>query len=106
MRTRDEHLEWCKQRARQQLILSAIAVLIATPAQACHRFSVWKYPYAQRCAVVAQVTETKPPVPPEKPLPAFTVSKYDTIILTPVPGRTDEEGRADAIRVLKEVMGK
>ena len=32
----------------------AAALLLATPAQACHRFSIWKYPQPQRCAV-AQV---------------------------------------------------
>jgi hypothetical protein len=24
---------------------------VVSPAQACHRFSVWKYPFPQRCAV-------------------------------------------------------
>jgi hypothetical protein len=36
------------------LVLPAAALLLAAPAHACHRFSVWKYPYPQRCAV-AQV---------------------------------------------------
>ena len=29
----------------------AAALLLATPAQACHRFSIWNYPQPQRCAV-------------------------------------------------------
>ena len=39
---------------RAGLIVTAAAMLMVSPAQACHRFSVWKYPFPQRCAV-AQV---------------------------------------------------
>lgn len=83
-----------------------VALLFAFPAEA-HCYSIWNYPKPQRCGShVAQ--QQDPPAPPVKPdpLPAFTVSQWDTIILSPVPGRTDEEGRADAIKVLKEVMSK
>lgn len=38
---------------RAGLIVLAAALMVS-PAQACHRFSVWKYPFPQRCAV-AQV---------------------------------------------------
>lgn len=32
--------------------LTALALLALTqPAEACHRFSVWRYPYPQRCGV-------------------------------------------------------
>jgi hypothetical protein len=34
--------------------LTAATFLVVSPAHACHRFSVWKFPYPQRCAV-AQV---------------------------------------------------
>lgn len=34
--------------------LTAATFLVVSPAHACHRFSVWKYPFPQRCAV-AQV---------------------------------------------------
>jgi hypothetical protein len=34
--------------------LIVACVLVVSPAHACHRFSVWKYPFPQRCAV-AQV---------------------------------------------------
>ena len=37
---------------RAGLIALATAIpLVVSPAQACHRFSVWKYPFPQRCAV-------------------------------------------------------
>lgn len=35
---------------RAGLIVLA-ASLMVSPAQACHRFSVWKYPFPQRCSV-------------------------------------------------------
>ena len=38
---------------RAGLIVLAAALMVS-PAQACHRFSVWKFPFPQRC-VVAQV---------------------------------------------------
>jgi hypothetical protein len=40
-------------RAGLTALATAIS-LVVSPAQACHRFSVWKYPFPQRCAV-AQV---------------------------------------------------
>lgn len=86
----------------------AIAVVFASPAHAaCRLHSIWNYPWKQRCPVVAQVEDVRP-TPPEKPreLPRFTVNNSDTIILSPQPGRTDEEGRAQAIEILKEVMGQ
>lgn len=32
-------------------LIVVVAALMVSPAQACHRFSVWKYPFPQRCAV-------------------------------------------------------
>ena len=44
---------------RAGLIALATAIpLVVSPAQACHRFSVWKYPFPQRCAV-ARVQEDR-----------------------------------------------
>jgi hypothetical protein len=72
------------------MIKIALAALLisAQPATACHRFSVWKYPYPQRCGVThvslhapapdksyyVEITATPPdPAPPVKtmPLPAI-----------------------------------
>lgn len=43
---------------RRRVVCLLLAVLAggasAREAQACHRFSVWKYPYPQRCSVRAQ----------------------------------------------------
>lgn len=35
--------------------LTAATFLVVSPAHACHRFSVWKYPFPQRCVVAQQV---------------------------------------------------
>ncbi len=32
--------------------LALLVALLPAPAEACHRFSVWKYPWAQRCGVI------------------------------------------------------
>jgi hypothetical protein len=32
-------------------LLCLSCTLLATPAEACHRFSVWKYPWPQRCGL-------------------------------------------------------
>lgn len=42
---------------------------LAFPAEACHRFSVWHYPYAQRCS--SRVAQIEMPAPPSKPLDYF-----------------------------------
>ena len=85
----------------------AIVVVFASPAHAaCRLHSIWNYPWKQRCAV-AQVAENKPvEAKPKVDLSTVTISKYDTLILAPKPGRTDEEGRAEAIELLKQVMGQ
>lgn len=103
---------------RQRLIVSVLfvvavlatvgwffATLMATPATA-HCYSEWRYPQPQRCGVV-RVAEGKPvPEPPSKPEePLVTISKLNTIVLRPDPKRTDEEGRALAIEMLKAAMG-
>jgi hypothetical protein len=57
--------------------LALVLALLTTPAAACHRFSVWKYPYPQRCSFhVGQIEAPPPPVkPPEQsvdiPLPTL-----------------------------------
>ena len=44
---------------RAGLTVVAAAVLMVSPAQACHRFRVWNFPYPQRC-VVAHVQAAQP----------------------------------------------
>lgn len=89
--------------------VAAAALLLAFSADA-HCYSIWRYPWKQQCDErIAQRQD--PPTPPVRSnesvmLPPFTVSPLNTIILTPRPGRTDEEGRNDALKILREVMGK
>lgn len=90
-----------------------VAVVLASPAQACHRFHVWNYPFPQRCEVadhswfvelVLPEAKAAEPPPVEKQPDLWTVSPHGTIVLAPAPGRTDEEGRALAIEMLKAIM--
>ena len=90
-------------------MLAALLPLTLGPAQqaTCHRFSVWKYPHAQRCSTVVAVNDK--PTPPAKPKveldPRWFVNKLGNLEVVLTPGMTDEEGRAIAIDALKEVMG-
>ena len=44
--------------------LTIVFVLAATPAfAACHKYSVWKYPWPQRCVIHVAQHETPPPAP-------------------------------------------
>jgi hypothetical protein len=88
------------------LAFVAVLPLMLDPAQACHRFSVWKYPYAQRCSMTT-VADEKPPsklVMDINP-PLWRILPSGTIEIIRTPGMTDEEGRAIAIEALKAVMG-
>jgi hypothetical protein len=93
--------------------LTLAVLLLATPAQACHRFSVWKYPYPQRCAVVAdktwyvefqlpETTDTLPrndPSAPDIPLPSLEGMEFP-------PDATGEAGeRLKGIGLLRQLRG-
>lgn len=53
-----------------KIAIFAFGIFETTPADACHRFSRWYYPYPQRCSVVTPnnriwyVEITKPPSDP------------------------------------------
>lgn len=93
-----------------------VAVFLASPAQACHRFSVWNYPFVQPCEaekdrswyvqLVLPDAGQGPEAKAKIVTPHFSLSQYDTIILHLPPGTSDEEGRAQAIEILKQVMGR
>jgi hypothetical protein len=58
-------LSRCELRA---IVLLALLLALATPAGACYRFHVWRYPWPQRCDVhgheIAQPTSAKEPTIP------------------------------------------
>jgi hypothetical protein len=91
------------------LKLTFALVLLATPADACHRFSVWRYPYPQRCglrvvqleAPPAPAPEPKPPEPPEADIP---LPSLENMVFPP--DTTDEAGqRLKGIGLLRELRG-
>lgn len=66
--TFEEHLAWSKTRA---LLIASMLVITGNPAEACHRFSVWRYPTPQHCGVTVErdwyVEFKLPPSPLTKP---------------------------------------
>lgn len=65
------------------------AMIAAQPASACHRFSRWYYPYAQRCAVA-----TQPP------------GKTWAVEITKLPPSWTLDDRAFGIEALKKELAK
>jgi hypothetical protein len=50
-----------------RVLIVVLIALAAWPADACHRYAVWRYPYPQQCNVrVAQLAPA--PEPPPKPI--------------------------------------
>jgi hypothetical protein len=93
----------------RRLAFLVLAVLAASPADAkCHLFSVWRYPWPQRCGAARHLTrpvrheapfasETKPPsFRPAIPLPSLARADLDG-------GAADEPTRARLL--LRAVLG-
>jgi hypothetical protein len=72
-----------------RLALALALTLAADPAVACHRFSVWRFPYPQRCGVahVQRVASLLQATPPLKPV------------------LDEDAARAQAIKTLKLILG-
>ena len=56
--------------AEMRLAFALILIATVTPADACHRFAIWKYPFPQRCSVAKAPVYPLPPIKaPDMPLP-------------------------------------
>lgn len=66
-------------------LIAAMWFLTTTQTEACHRFSIWHYPTAQRCAV--RVAQIEAPVPPSKPMDYYEPKAPDI----PLPSLKDME---------------
>lgn len=79
-----------------RLALALALVLVAVqPADACHRFQRWKYPWPQHCGVAVQI-----------PRPAIQTSNDDvtervTIEITVTPELLETWARQDALDKIK-----
>ena len=60
--------------------LTAVLFLGVTPAQACHKYSIWHYPYPQRCNTVGL-----------RPTVLQTVDKTWYVEITAFPPDLDQE---------------
>ena len=85
------------------LIFAATLALMA-PAEACHRYSHWAYPWPQKCG-----PETAPPSAPEKPRVAKRENRFKAshIIVPTVPARaSDSPSAADLDRLRAALIRK
>lgn len=90
--------------------MAAIGLVLATPAEACHRFSVWRYPYPQRCSF--RVAQTEAPTPPTRS-PVLPEPEPDADIPLPSlenmefpPDATGEAGeRLKGVGLLRQLLG-
>ena len=91
-----------------RVVLALALVLVASqPAQACHRFHVWRYPTPQRCGVsgVSGVTHLavqipRPAVQPSKVETTDAVERV-TIEITITPELLETWARQDALDKIK-----
>jgi hypothetical protein len=70
-----------------------VTVLEASPAAACHHFSIWNFPWAQRCppkSIGQFILEASPPAPSPDP--------------PPKPMQGEDSQRQQAIEKLKEQL--
>jgi hypothetical protein len=85
-----------------RLALALALSLAADPAAACHRFSVWRYPTPQRCAVrLAQEARLRPSTQLRAEIaPAAKEGRPAP------PASIDEDAeRAKAVETLKLILG-
>jgi hypothetical protein len=73
-------------------IAALVAILASEPASACRKFSIWRFPYPQRCS-------TPKPVEAKVTAPDGAIPLPD---LTPITGKTpDGEMRARLVKRAK-----
>jgi hypothetical protein len=78
---------------RRALITILFVGGMLEPAQACHRFARWGYPWPQRCGLTAPVHRVSAPPPFEPRTAAEIVVNPDLL---------EEQARERAIEKLKE----
>lgn len=88
---------------RLTLVLAVLVLARPAEAQACHRFSVWLYPWPQHCKVT-HVAFQDVPAPDLHPVPApppRTVDESHQPDLTP---DDEDAARAKAIEALRPML--
>ena len=97
--------------ASVKIALALALVFVAVqPAQACHRFRVWSYPFPQRCGVNGHLSERlNTQIMAQAPRPAVQASKVEaagvtervTIEITVTPELLETWAREDALDKIK-----
>ena len=91
---------------RKKALFTAVLLIAAEPASA-HCYSVWKFPWRQRCGAAVQVAARTPAREEPKPAPVLppepTPLNFVAPVIPPPPDSWDEETeRAFAIKKLNE----
>jgi hypothetical protein len=92
--------------------LTLMLIMMSSPVEACHRFSVWKYPYPQRCAVTPErvwhvefVLPDADPLPPQpKPEVDIPLPSLEDMVFPP-DATGDAGDRLKGIGLLRELRG-
>jgi hypothetical protein len=94
-----------------KLLISAVCLtLVAQPAQACHRYSRWYYPYPQKCGATRYAAITPEPVARPRPfipeaLPELPHEKtIPSAIIPDLPSTWEEIQRQDGIEQIRKIM--
>ena len=83
-------------------VLAALGLLWASaPAQACHRFSIWRYPQAQHCKVRLPVVASWKPRSAPARMDTATAPSAPAVELP----LDEDTARAKAIERLKLMLG-
>ena len=84
-----------------------VGLLASQPAQACHRFQRWNYPFPQRCGYLSGRLNTqimaqasRPAVQPSK-VEAADVTERVTIEITVTPELLETWARQDALEKIR-----
>jgi hypothetical protein len=99
-------------RGRSHGFLVGCALLLATRTEAaCHKFSVWNYPWPQRCGVQRHVSGLVTQASLEVPLPAPRPDDADMPLpdlagIWDAPADAETRARILAIVKLREQLGK
>jgi len=82
----------------RSIIVAALLLAQPTPAAACHHFTIWRYPWPQRCSPPARLVRHA--LPPEAPTPPIVLPN-----LTPIEwsGDADEGMRREVL--LRALLG-
>lgn len=83
------------------VLVLALVLVASQPADACHRFARWKYPWPQRCGVSGASGVAVQTPRPAVQSPKDDVTEKVTIEITVTPELLETWAREDALEKIK-----